>query len=69
MGDVGERPGVDKGRLPFQCLHQVRMQRVFHQHRHRAGHLQVFERDRLLARAVADDDAADTLAQILERRA
>ena len=47
VGDVGKRPGVDEGGLPFQRLQQVGVQRILHEHRYRAGHAQVVEGDGL----------------------
>ncbi len=35
VGDVGERPAVDEGRVALERLHQVGLQRVLEQHRHR----------------------------------
>ena len=35
--DVAERPGVDQRRLSLERLHQVRLERVLHDHGHRAG--------------------------------
>jgi hypothetical protein len=41
MGDVGERAAMDEGRIALQRLHQVGLQRVLQQHRHRAVGLEV----------------------------
>ncbi len=68
--DVGERPAVDERRVVLQRLHQVRLDRVAQQRRHRTLRLKLARDDRLLIARVADDDAADALlqiAQIVER--
>jgi len=66
VGDVGERPGVDEGGLPFQRLQQVGVQGVLHQHRHRAGHAQIVKGDGLAVLVRADDRAAGALAQVVQ---
>ncbi len=67
VGDVGERPAVDEGRVVLQRLHQVGRERVLEQHRHRPVHLQVARAHRLLVARVADHDVAEALLQILQR--
>jgi len=64
--DVRERATVDEGRVVFQRLHQVRHQRVFQQHRHRAFGLQVAGVDRLAVAGVTDNDPAQTLFQVFQ---
>ena len=57
-------PGVHKGGRPFERLHQVGHDRVLHQDGHRARDSQILRRNRLAARARADDDAAEPFAHI-----
>ena len=44
MGDIGERPAMDEGRVVLQGLHEVRRDRVLQQHRHRARRLEIARR-------------------------
>ena len=67
LGDVGERAGVHEARVALQGLHQVRLDGVLEQHGHGAGRLDVLGRQRLALGAVAEGDAAEALAQVLER--
>jgi hypothetical protein len=55
--DVAERAGVNQHRLAFERLHQVRIDRFFHDHRHRARDLQVVGGDRLAVDRRGDGDA------------
>ena len=64
MRDIGERSAVDKRRGVFQCLYQIRFQRVFEDCCHRALDLEVRDRYRLILIGVADDDGRDFLLQI-----
>ena len=66
VGNVGERAGVDEGRAAFERLHQVRLDRLAHQHGHRAGDLELLERHRLARVVLGDDHASESLAQILQ---
>ena len=66
MRDVGERAAMHEGRVVLQRLHQVRLHGVLEQHGHRAVGLEVAGIDRRLVAAVADDDVAEPLLQVLE---
>ena len=68
LRDVGERPGVDEARVALEGLHEVRLERVLEEDGHRAGRLDVLGGQRLAVGAVAEGDASETLAQVLERR-
>jgi len=63
-------PAVHQHRLALERLHQVGLQGVLEQHRHRPGGAEVLGGDRLGAvERVSGGDPADPLAQILESRA
>ncbi len=66
MRDVGERSAVHQRQRSFQRLHQVRLDRIPQQRRHRAVGLQLARRYRLLRHVVAHDDVAQTLLQVRE---
>ena len=66
VGDVGERPGVDEGRPALQRLDEVRLDRLAHEHRHRAGDLELLERDRLALERLGDDHPAEARAQVVD---
>ena len=66
MRDVAKRPCVHQRRLPFQGLHQVRLDRVLHHHRHRPGHAQHLGGDRLPRVGRGHHDAAEPLPQVLQ---
>ena len=66
MGDVGERAGVNEGRAAFDRLDQVRLDRLAHQHGHRARDLELLERDRLARVVLGDDHPTQSLTQVLE---
>ena len=53
-------PGVHERRLPLERLHDVRLDRVLHDHGHRAGHLQHLRRHRLAVDGRRHDDAPET---------
>ena len=67
MGDVGEGPAVQDGRVVLQGLHQVGLEGVLQQHGHRAVRFQLARGHRLAGQAVADDDVAQALLQVLHR--
>jgi hypothetical protein len=54
--DVPERPGVHEHRGVLECLQQVGLEGIAHDHRHGAGGPQLLRRDRLARRRVAHDD-------------
>ena len=64
--DVAERAGVHEDRGVLQRLQQVRLERLAHHHRGRAGRLQLLGGDRLARLGVADDDAAQAFPQVLQ---
>ena len=66
MGNVGERAAVYKGRSAFNGLHQVRLNRIFEQCRHRAIRFQIFGINRAAVFGVGDEDVAQTLFQIAD---
>ncbi len=67
MRDVGERAAVDERGIVLQRLHEIGLERVLQQHRHRAVHLEVRCAHRLLVARVADDDVAEAVLQVLQR--
>ena len=58
VGDIGKRAAVDEGRVVFQRLHQVGLERFAQQHRHGAMGVQIAGAHRLLGRGVANHDIA-----------
>ena len=66
MGDIGERPAVDEGRVVFQGLHQIGLHGVFQQHRHRPIGLQIGGPHRPPVAGLANHDIAQPARQILE---
>ncbi|MNQ69186.1 hypothetical protein D3C85_837680 [compost metagenome] len=66
VGDVGEGAGVHQHRGLLRGLHQGRLQRVFEQHRHGAGHLQLLGGDGLTLHVEGQLDAADAGSQVLQ---
>ena len=66
MRDVGERAAMNEGRVVFQRLYQVRLQRLRQQHRHRAVGLDVAAVDRRAVAPIGDDDVAKTLLKIFK---
>ena len=64
VGDVGERPAVNKHRVVLQALHQIRLQRLFQQHRQRAFRPQITHGNRRHVRPPAHDDVTQPLLQI-----
>ena len=64
--DVRERAAVDERRLPFEGLHEVRLDRVLEDDGQRARGLDVLGGDRLALVGLPDGDAAEPLAQVGE---
>ncbi len=62
--DVREGAAVHERGLPFERLHEVRLDRVLQQHRERARRLELLRRDRLAIVRLADGDASEPLAQV-----
>ncbi len=67
VGDVGERAGVDEGRLSFEGLHDRRVKRFLHEHRDRAGHAEIFERDRIAGLAASHHHPRTPLTEVPKR--
>jgi hypothetical protein len=64
--DVAEGTRVDEDGSVLQGLQQVRLEGVLHHDGHRAGCLELLGRDGIAVPGVADDDAAEAGAQVLE---
>ncbi len=64
--DVGERAAVEQSRLPFHRLHEVRLERLLEQHRHRAGGADLLRRHSPALIGRADGDRAEPGAQVGE---
>ncbi len=65
--DVRERPAVDERGIVLERLHQVGLERVLQEHRHRPVRLEVLRADRLLIACVADHNVAQAFLEILQR--
>ena len=59
---------MHENRRFLEGLQQVGLDRVEHDHRHRAARVEEIRGDRLAVAREADDHPAEPLAQILERR-
>ena len=66
VSNVPERTGVYQRRLPLHRLHDVGQQRLLEQHRHCPRNPQVFGGDEAAVFPLANDDAPDPLAKILQ---
>ncbi len=64
--DVREGSAVDERGLPFERLHEVGLDRVLEEHRHRARRLHLFCGDRLALVRLADGDGAEPGAEVAE---
>jgi hypothetical protein len=62
--DVREGAAVHEGRLPFEGLHEVRLQSVGQQRGHRAGGADLLGRDRLAVKRRPDGDRAEPAPQV-----
>jgi hypothetical protein len=67
MGNVGEGAAVHEGRIVLQGLHEIRLERVLQQYRHRSVCIQLRGPHGLLLTGIADNDVAQTLLEILQR--
>ena len=65
--DIGERAAVNEGGVVLEGLHEIRLQRVLQQDRHRTVRLEVARMHGLLVARVADDDLAEPRLEIGER--
>ena len=66
--DVRERAAVHERRRLLERLHEVRLERFLHEHRHRALRVQRLGTNRLVVARVADDDLFEPVAHVVERR-
>jgi hypothetical protein len=57
---------VDEHGLALEGLHQVRLERVLHDHRHRTGHPEILGRDRLARTALRHHDPAEARTQVVQ---
>ena len=64
MGNVGKRSGMHKHRRAFQSLHQVRLDRVFHQHGQGSRHAQILGGHCLALLAQTNHNLTDPPAHI-----
>src|SRR5450759_891034 len=64
--DVAERARVHEDRTALHVLQEVRHDRVLHEHRHRAGDLEVLGRDRTAVARTSHHDAADARAKVVQ---
>ena len=67
LGDVGEGPRVDQAGVAFERLHEVRLDGVLEQHRHGSAGADVVGGEGIAPAVVAERDAAEALAKVLER--
>ena len=68
MGNVGEGTAVDKRRRALECLNQVGFERILEQGSHGTLSLKVAGADGLAGIAVADDDLAQALLEVVDAR-
>ena len=66
--DVAEGPAMDERRSAFERLHEIRVDGVLEQQRHRPLRLEIARPAGALVGAEADDDACDALFEILGPR-
>ncbi len=52
----------------LERLHEVRLDRFLHEHRHRTLRVERLGADRLVVAAIADDDLLEAVAHVVERR-
>ena len=68
VGNVGEGTAVDKRRRALECLNQVGFERILEQGSHGTLSLKVAGADGLAGIAVADDDLAQALLEVVDAR-
>ena len=66
MRDVGERATVNEGRIVLKRLHQIRLQSLLEQYRHRALCIEVTGTDRSQIALVTHDDVTEPGLQIVK---
>ncbi|MNN99837.1 hypothetical protein D3C81_2195830 [compost metagenome] len=64
VGDIGKRPAVDDNRVAFDCLHQIRLDRILQQGAHRVHCLNLTRRHRPAVHVIRHDDPAEPHPQI-----
>ena len=57
-GNVAEWTAVNEGRCAFEGLHEIRLDGLFEDDSHRAGHAELLGGDRGASLVVPDDDPA-----------
>ena len=67
VGDVRKRATVNERGVVLQRLHEIRLDAVAHQNRHRPVGLEIARRHRLAVVGVGDDDAAEAFLQVGQR--
>ena len=65
MCDIGKGSAMNKGRRPFQCLHQIGLQRILEQGRHSTCRLQVIGRHRTVIIGVGNDDPPQAFLKVM----
>ncbi len=65
--DIGKRTSMDQRRCIFQCLQQVRPQRIFHQDSHRPGCTNLLGSDRFFVIRIANNCSTKSFTHILQR--
>ena len=68
VGNIGEGTAVDKRRRALECLNQVGFERVLEQGRHGTLSLKVTGADGLAGIAVADNNLAQALLEVIDAR-
>ncbi len=66
MGNVGKRSGMHQGRRPFQGLHQVGLDGIFHQDGQRTGSAQVLSRHRFTLAIGPDHHPSQPFAHVTQ---
>ena len=59
MGDIPERPAMNKGGSSFERLYEVGLQRILEKDRHRALYLELARPDRLSLTGVAHQGVSE----------
>ncbi len=66
MSNVGEGEAMADHRMPFQGLDQIRLQGIYKECRHGAGHFQILAGYGFAVIGIGDNGSADPLPQILK---
>ena len=67
MGDVGERPAMHDHRIMFQCLYQVRLDGIFHDHGQCTLDMKIPDIYRLALCIVCHQHIGKAFLQVLQR--